>query len=110
MKIKSDMQNGVLTVGLSGELDHHGAAEVRKGIDGIIDEVKPKKLLLELEGVHFCDSSGLGLIMGRYRKAREVGAVATVCNPSDEVEKIMRLAGLDKLITIERSNGNERRS
>lgn len=110
MKIRSDMQNGVLTVGLVGELDHHGAAEVRNNIDGIIDEAKPKKLLLELENVHFCDSSGLGLIMGRYRKARDVGAVAAVCNPSAEVEKIMCLAGLDKLITIERSNGNERRS
>ncbi len=103
MNITSDFENGVLTVGLSGELDHHGAYGVRKDIDALIDNEKPKKLLLCLNTVQFCDSSGLGLIMGRYRKACALGADMAVLNPSAAVEKIMRLAGLDKLIKIERS-------
>ncbi len=103
MNITNSLQGGVLTVSLCGELDHHGAAEVRKSIDAAIDRESPKKLRLRLAEVQFCDSSGLGLIMGRYRKARSAGAEITVCDPSAAVEKIMRLAGLDKLIKIERS-------
>lgn len=104
MNITNNTCDDVLTVSLSGELDHHGAADVRKSIDALIDKESPKKLLLRLKDVHFCDSSGLGLIMGRYRKARAVGADIAVGDPSAAVEKIMRLAGLDKLIKIERSN------
>lgn len=108
MNITSNMRLGVLTVSLWGELDHHGASDVRKNIDAAIERESPTKLRLQLTDVHFCDSSGLGLIMGRYKKARSVGADISVLDPSAAVEKIMRLAGLDKLIKIERSNGNER--
>lgn len=104
MNVTNNMHGGVLTVDLSGELDHHGAADVRKNIDAAIDRESPKELRLRLANVQFCDSSGLGLIMGRYRKARSIGAKISVCDPSAAVEKIMRLAGLDKLVKIERSN------
>lgn len=104
MNVANSMCGDVLTLSLSGELDHHGAAEARRRIDAIIDESAPKKLVLSLTDIRFCDSSGLGLIMGRYKKARSVGADICVADPSPAVEKIMRLAGLDKLIKIERSH------
>jgi len=103
MDIKNTMQNGVLTVSLQGELDHHGAVDVRRDIDALIDSARPKKVVLCLKDVYFCDSSGLGLIMGRYKKTAAMGAVLTVGDPSAAVERIMRLAGLDKLIKTERS-------
>ena len=108
MRFTKNMENGVLTVTLYGELDHHGAFEVRSGIDAAIDSEHPQKVVLRLSEVHFCDSSGLGLLMGRYRKALLAGVPLAVLDPSEAVARIMRLAGLDKLIKTERSDLNER--
>ena len=103
MRFTHTNQQDTLTVSLTGELDHHGAAASRKAIDGLILDQQPKKVVLELKSVHFCDSSGLGLLMGRYKTALSIGAVLTVKDPSPPVTRIMRLAGLDKLIKTERS-------
>lgn len=102
METESRLEDGVLTLRLKGELDHHGAASVRKNADAEIEKTRPKKVVLCLSEVCFCDSSGLGLIMGRYRKAKEQGAVLTLGDPSPSVERMVRLAGLDRLIKTER--------
>ena len=101
IQVRSTDRNILLE--LKGELDHHGAAATRKAMDAVILEQQPKKVVLELKDVHFCDSSGLGLLMGRYKTALTVGAVLTVKEPSPPVARIMKLAGLDKLIKTERS-------
>lgn len=103
MEITAKETEGVLTVKLQGELDHHGATAVRKEIDAIIEGTSPQKVLLALDNVFFCDSSGLGLIMGRYKKSVATGAEFAVLDPSSAVERIMRLAGLTALIKTERS-------
>ncbi len=103
MEFKHTVKDGVLVIALTGELDHHGAASARQEIDRIIRASKPQKVVLELKNVHFCDSSGLGLLMGRYKTAVCVGATLWVREPSPPVERIMKLAGLDKLIKIERN-------
>lgn len=105
MDIKSNLSDGVLTVSLGGELDHHGAVSARREIDTVIESARPRKVRLMLDRVNFCDSSGLGLIMGRYKKAVSVGASLVVGNPSPAVTRIIALAGLDKLIKTERSDG-----
>lgn len=103
MRFTHQILQGVLTVSLKGELDHHGAASARQAIDKLITDAQPQKVVLELKEVCFCDSSGLGLLMGRYKTALSVGAALTVKAPSPAVARIMRLAGLDKLIKTERS-------
>lgn len=103
MRFTHKTTKDTLTLSLTGELDHHGAAATRKAMDAVILEQQPKKVVLELKDVQFCDSSGLGLLMGRYKTALTVGAVLTVKEPSPPVSRIMKLAGLDKLIKTERS-------
>lgn len=103
MDIKTNENGGVLTVSLHGELDHHGAAAARRDIDALIERTSPKKVVLRLSEVYFCDSSGLGLIMGRYKKALSAGAAFSVGDPSAAVERIMQLAGLGEIIKTERS-------
>ncbi len=103
MRFTHQTENKTLTVTLIGELDHHGAAATRKGIDAIILAEQPQKVVLQLKNVQFCDSSGLGLLMGRYKTALTIGASLTVKDPSPPVARIMKLAGLDKLIKTERS-------
>ena len=94
--------DGVLRVAIVGEINHHNAIFVRQEIDEKIQELRPQNLVLDLADVPFMDSSGLGLIMGRYQRMQELGGTLTVSNPSAEHKKIFKLAGLNKLIKIKK--------
>ena len=97
-----DFKDGTLYVSLIGEINHHNAVFVRQEIDEKIQELRPQNLVLDLADVPFMDSSGLGLIMGRYQRMQELGGTLTVANPSAEHKKIFKLAGLNKLVkTVE---------
>ena len=93
-----DFNDGVLRVAIVGEINHHNAVFTREAIDKKILELCPKNLVLDLADVPFMDSSGLGLIMGRYQRMQELGGPLTVANPSAEHKKLFKLAGLNKLI------------
>lgn len=97
MVMRMDSIPNGLCIWLSGELDHHAARDLREQIDAAVDRCQARVLRLDFSEVGFMDSSGIGLVMGRYRlmKARE-GSL-TVVGTSDRIEKVMRLAGLDKL-------------
>ncbi len=92
---------GVLEVTLMGEIDHHGAVSVRSRIDARISETQPKKTVIDLSGIDFMDSSGLGLIMGRYALMQKTGGTLSVKNPNERIIKIFEMAGLDKIVEIE---------
>lgn len=87
---------------IRGEIDHHNAKAARDSLDSIIDESKPTTFSLDLSGVTFCDSSGLGLVMGRMRKCCSVGSVLCIQNPSSAALRILEIAGMDKILKIER--------
>ena len=95
-------EDGVITVILRGEIDHHSAVSVRTEIDALICESAPKKTVLDLSEIDFMDSSGLGLIMGRYALMQRIGGELTLKNPNERVVKIFELAGLGRIIKIER--------
>lgn len=86
-----------LTVWLSGELDHHAARTVREQIDAAIERSAAKTLVLDFSGVTFMDSSGIGLIMGRYRLMLGRSGTLTVTGASERLQRVMKLAGLNKL-------------
>lgn len=90
-----------LTAALTGEIDHHRAVAVRAGIDEAMYQNLPRTLVIDIGGVDFMDSSGLGLIMGRYTKAKELGTTLVVQNPSVRAEKMLKMAGMDRLVKIE---------
>ncbi len=90
-----------LLVVLSGEIDHHSAVRVRTEIDEKIMELSPKKTILDLSEIDFMDSSGLGLIMGRYAKMKALGGLLTLRNPNERIVKIFKLAGLEKIVNVE---------
>ena len=102
-KVKYDVAGESLTVHICGEIDHHSAVLVRADIDRQILALRPKTLLLELSSVDFMDSSGLGLIMGRYALIRQFGGSLTVLDPSAAVLKIMKLAGMERMIPIKKT-------
>ena len=96
-----DTAGSILSVHVRGEIDHHSAASIRQGIDATLFEKRPSKLILDLSAVSFMDSSGLGLIMGRYSVMKELGGDMTVWNPSPETRAILTLAGMERLVRIE---------
>ena len=96
-----DVAGCFLTVRIRGEIDHHTAATVRNGIDAAIFEKRPRRLVMDMSGVTFMDSSGLGLIMGRYTVMKELGGDVVVYNPSREIQSILTLAGLERVVRVE---------
>ena len=105
-----DTAGSILSVHVRGEIDHHTAASIRQGIDATLFEKRPAKLILDLSAVSFMDSSGLGLIMGRYSVMKELGGEMTVWNPSPETRAILTLAGMERLVRIEYPAGSEPRA
>lgn len=93
-------ESGVLTAFVKGEVDHHNAKTARSIIDRELEKVRPAHLELDLSAVSFMDSSGLGLILGRYNKALELGVKFTVRNPTPATMKIISLAGGERIFDV----------
>lgn len=94
-------ENGeTLTARVIGEVDHHSAVMLRRELDEAIENVRPAVLQLDVSAVDFMDSSGLGLIMGRYANMQRVGGTLILYRPSEQVMRIVRMAGMERIITI----------
>lgn len=93
-----DCRDGVLTAAIAGEIDHHTARPLRDAIDGELIRRRPKVLVLALKDVSFMDSSGLGLMLGRFTRMQSLGGQMKISDPTPEVMKILHLAGFDKKI------------
>ena len=91
-----------VTAYLTGDIDHHSARNIREDIDAFIQMKKPSLLRLDFSGVSFMDSSGIGLIMGRYRLMSLYGGTVKVVNVPEGLAKMMNLSGLSALDIIER--------
>ena len=101
-------EKGMLSVALYGEIDHHSAVIVRSEIDGMIAEHRPERLVLDLSGIDFMDSSGIGLIMGRHTRMQAVGGLLVVREPNERIMKIFELAGLTRIVSVERESSKRR--
>jgi stage II sporulation protein AA (anti-sigma F factor antagonist) len=74
---------------------------MRREIDNAVTECHPDALILDFGGVTFMDSSGIGLVMGRYRLVHAYGGSVRIQNPPPHIRKVMRIAGLETIATIE---------
>ena len=97
----AEFYDGTLRVTMEGEIDHHSAVATRGEIDRLIYEYRPRRFELALSRIGFMDSSGLGLVMGRYTLVRDLGGEMVVLDPSPAILRIFKLAGMDRLIRIE---------
>ena len=97
----AEFYDGTLRVTMEGEIDHHSAVATRGEIDRLIYEYRPRRFELVLSRIGFMDSSGLGLVMGRYTLVRDLGGEMVVLDPSPAILRIFKLAGMDRLIRIE---------
>lgn len=103
MKVVTFMKQGILVVRLDGELDVCGANEFRNSVDDALELTGAKHILLNMQGVNFIDSSGLGVILGRYKRIAQQGGKILVVHLAPQVQRIFELAGLMKILTIYQS-------
>jgi stage II sporulation protein AA (anti-sigma F factor antagonist) len=94
------MKDKMLVVAITGEIDHHETKSLRVEIDAKIEQCAPETVVFDLSRTSFMDSSGLGLILGRYRRASAAGVKIEVVNPGEKIYRILTMAGIDKLITV----------
>ena len=97
MTVKIEEADKTLTAFLSGEIDHHTAKPAREQIDYAIERSGADVLRLDFAEVSFMDSSGVGLVMGRYRLMQSRGGRTFVQNATPPVMRMLKLAGLDRL-------------
>ena len=102
MSVKITVNDSVVTAFLEGEIDHHSASVIRNEIDAEIERNCPEVLILDFKDVSFMDSSGIGLVMGRYKMIKPLGAELHVSNTSPHIYKVMKLAGLDRLAKMDK--------
>ncbi len=95
-----ERKKNILIVRLEGELDHHTSEIVREKIDKELDEGLVNNLLFNLEKLTFMDSSGLGVLLGRYKKIRLVDGKLSICCVIPNVYKIFELSGVFKILSV----------
>jgi anti-sigma B factor antagonist len=97
--IRTDRDGSVATVALEGEVDVYTAPGLKTQLVELIDD-GCISIILDLEKVAFIDSSGLGVLVGVLRRAREKGGAVRIICTRDSVLKIFRITGLDKVFPI----------
>lgn len=100
-KVEIKVENKTVTAYLSGEIDHHNAEALRRKIDEAVNNRLPELLVLDFGAVSFMDSSGIGLVMGRYRLIENMNCRLYIINLSGHAYKVMKLAGLEKIAVLQ---------
>ncbi|MEK6263619.1 anti-sigma F factor antagonist [Clostridium sp.] len=98
MHLNFENSQDKLIVYMSGELDHHSSEEVRNIIDDRLDRDRFNKLIMDFNGVSFMDSSGIGVVIGRYRKLHMRNGEVCVTNIKSSVKRVFELSGMFKII------------
>lgn len=98
MNSNYEIKEGVLTVCLEEELDHHNVENIRNNIDEIILKNEVRDIVFDFKKTTFMDSSGIGLILGRYRMLKTVGGKIKVKNFGVNIERILMVSGLYKIV------------
>ena len=99
MEICSTFQNQVLYMRVSGDIDEHSAARVRRRADALAEEFSHcKSAVFDLKDVSFMDSTGIGFLIGRDKTFRRIGVPVYIVNPSMATDRILQMSGVYTLM------------
>lgn len=87
-----------VTAQVTGEIDHHAARLLMAELVNRVDAAMPRELTLDLGGVSFMDSSGIAVVLRTWKRMRELGGSMTLQNVPPQAAKVLRAAGVDKLL------------
>lgn len=98
MGAKFSKKDSTLVVKIEGELDHHEAERVKRAIDEEYEKKSCKNMIFELKNLTFMDSSGIGVIIGRYKKVKNNGGKVAIVNANQYLKKVIEVSGLLRII------------
>lgn len=98
LEVNFEVKEDVLVVRLNGELDHHEAEKLRNQWKDMMYQNAIKHVLLNLEAVSFMDSSGLGVVLGRYKEVLQLGGEMVVCSVTPPIQRLFEMSGLYKIV------------
>ncbi len=100
MQVKFSNKGTTLIVKVFGELDHHSTEYIKQKIDGELIKSRTKNLVFDFSNVTFMDSSGIGVIMGRFKNIQKLNGKAAIVNVNGQVKRILEMSGILKLIPV----------
>ena len=90
----------LLIIKIFGELDQHKASSVRENADRELGRTGAVNVAFNFENVTFMDSSGIGVIMGRYKTVTALGGKVIIYGASDEVNRLIEMSGIKSIVTV----------
>ena len=100
MNINYEKKDKLLLINFTEEIDHHTTEKIRRRADYEIERYVPRKVIFDFNKVSFMDSAGIGLLIGRYKNARAIGAKVELKNVNKSIYKILKMSGITRLIPI----------
>lgn len=100
MHLTSFLQDGQLTVALTGEIDHHCAKNYIRMIDSKLEAYSPRVCILDFREVTFMDSSGIAVVINALRGMTRIDGKLILTDLKDQPMKVFRASGIDKLVEI----------
>ena len=100
MEINAKSVDRNLLLELSGEIDHHSARNAMREMELAVDAALPKKLVLDMTGVTFMDSSGIALILRAQQRMRLLDGSLLVGHVPEQAKRVLDAAGIGRLVTI----------
>ena len=98
--MKYQVQENCLTIFLPHEVDHHSADEIRKEADYLIDRNHIRYVIFDFTETDFMDSSGIGMIMGRYKRIIMLGGEVCAVHTNERMKKVLTMSGVTKIVQI----------
>ena len=99
------VENRSLRIRVPAELDHHSAAQICAQADELVRTQDIREIVFDFSRTVFCDSSGVGMLMGRYKMIQALGGTVKAVRVQGRVERILMLSGVMKVIPVEREQG-----
>lgn len=95
-----EIQENCLTIFLPGELDHHNAEAIRSEADKLIERKHIKYVIFDFADTNFMDSSGIGVIMGRYKMVYMLGGEVCGVHANARMKKMLTMSGVTKIMQL----------
>ncbi len=100
MNVAFEYVNKTLIARIEGDIDHHSCDAIRKRMDNEILEKNPRNLIFDMDMVGFMDSSGIGVLLGRYKQIAGQGGKIAMIKVKPQVKRICEICGLQKIIPV----------
>ena len=110
MTIQTDARGDTLRVAIQGDIDHHSAEPIRAAVDQAYLRDHCRNIRFDFSQVQFMDSSGIGMLIGRYKLAEHGGGHVSICGLGENMAHLFHISGLQKLIQIEQPKGGASRA